>query len=111
MSTTRIKMPFVRTYADADSETAIGMLQVAFLKKDIQPKQHVKVDVHIYCAPAEQKGVLGILTLVLEAFDGLVWEDREQLRTAIVQRGDGEDGMTPTTDIWISWEDGNERRY
>lgn len=111
MSTTRIKLPFVRTYADSDAETAIGMLQVAFLKKDIPPKPYVKVDVHIFCAPAEEKGTLGILTLVLESLDGLAWENREQLRTVIVQRGEGDEGMTPTTDIWISWEDGDERRY
>lgn len=111
MSTTRITLPFVRTYADADSETAIGILQVAFLRKDIPPKPNVKVDVHIYCAPAEEKGVLGILTIILEAFDGFAWDDREQLRTVIVQRGEGDPGMQPVTDIWISWEDGNERRY
>lgn len=109
MSTTRIKLPFVRTYADADAETAMGMLQVAFLRKEIPtPPRDVKVDVHIYCAPAEDKGTVGILTLVLEALDHLAWETREQLRTVIVQRGEGEEGMTPTTDIWINWEDGRE---
>lgn len=109
MSTTRIKMPFVRTYADTDSETAIGMLQVAFLKKEIPtPPKSVKVDVHIFCAPAEDKGIVGILTLVLESLDHLAWEDREQLRTVIVQRGEGEKDMQPVTDIWINWEDGRE---
>lgn len=109
MSATRIKLPFVRTYADRDAETAMGMLQVAYLKQDApMAPRGTRVGVHIYCYGGEGMGIVGIVTLVLEAMDGVAWESRAQVNTMVVSLGACDEGETPFTDIWINREDEDE---
>ncbi len=103
MSATRIKLPFVRSYADSDAETAMGMLQVAYLKQDApMAPRGTRVGVHVSTS-ATDHGLLGILTLVLEAMDGVAWADRSCVKAADVVIG--EDEAAPGwTDVWINRE-------
>ena len=103
MSATRIKLPFVRSYADSDAETAMGMLQVAYLKQDApMAPRGTRVGVHVSTS-ATDRGLLGILTLVLEAMDGVAWADRSCVKAADVVIG--EDEVAPGwTNVWINRE-------
>lgn len=103
MSTTRVKLPFIRSYADADAETAMGMLQVAYLQQDAPTApMGSRVGVHV-ATSATDRGLLGIMTLVLEALDGIAWADRSCVKAVDVVIG--EDGAEPGwTDVWINRE-------
>ena len=104
MSATRIKLPFVRAYADRDAETAMGMLQVAYLKQDApMAPRGTRVGVHISTS-ATDRGLLGILTLVLEALDGVAWADRSCVKAADVVIGT-EECSPGYIDIWVNREE------
>lgn len=107
MSAYRIKLPFVRSFADKDAETAMGMLGVAYLKQDA-PKapRGMRVGVHISTS-ATDRGILGIATLVLEALDGIAWESRACVKAMDVVVGE-EESDPGWTDVWVHLEEGNE---
>lgn len=107
MSAYRINLPFVRSYADTDAETAMGMLGIAYLKQGapVAPRG-TRVGVHISTS-ATARGILGIETLVLEALDGIAWEDRSCVKAvdAVIGTDEREPGWT---DVWVHLEDGND---
>ena len=107
MSATRIKLPFVRTYADRDAETAMGMLQVAYLKQDApMAPRGTRVGVHVSTS-ATDRGLLGIETLVLEALNGVAWEDETCLKAVDVVIGT-EECPPGYIDIWVNREEDDE---
>ena len=107
MSAYRIKLPFVRSYADTDAETAMGMLGVAYMKQGapVAPRG-TRVGVHISTS-ATDRGILGIETLVLEALDGIAWEDRSCVKAVDVVIGT-EECNPGWTDVWVHLEDDND---
>lgn len=107
MSAYRIKLPFVRSYADTDAETAMGMLGVAYLKHGAtMAPRGTRVGVHISTS-ATDRGLLGILTLVLEALDGIAWEDRSCVKAVDVVIGTDE-REPGWTDVWVNLEEADE---
>lgn len=107
MSAYRIKLPFVRSYADTDAETTMGVLGVAYLKQGAtMAPRGTRVGVHISTS-ATDRGILGIETLVLEALDGIAWEDRSCVKAvdAVIGADEREPGWT---DVWVHLEDGND---
>lgn len=107
MSAYRINLPFVRSYADTDAETAMGVLRIAYLKQGapVAPRG-TRVGVHISTS-ATDRGILGVETLVLEALDGIAWEDRSCVKAvdAVIGTDEREPGWT---DVWVHLEDGND---
>ena len=107
MSATRIKLPFVRACDDSGAETAMGMLQVAYLKQGApMAPSGTRVGVHISTS-ATDRWLLGIETLVLEALEGVAWEDGSCLKAVDVVIGT-EECPPGYIDIWVNREEDDE---
>lgn len=107
MSAYRVKLPFVRSYADTDAETAMGVLGVAYLKQGAtMAPRGTRVGVHISTS-ATDRGILGIEALVLEALDGIAWEDRSCVKAvdAVIGTEESDPGWT---DVWVNLEEADE---
>lgn len=110
MSSTRIRLPFVRTAGDGDAGTAMEMIAAAFLRAGVPTAPRgMGIVLHIYAAPANGKGALGIAALVKEALDGLAWEDFDSQVWALdVIKSDRHGPANQIIDIWIKREDGED---
>lgn len=107
MSSTRIRLPFVRSADDGDAATAMGLLQVAYLRQDAPTAlRGTRVDVHIATSAAD-RDPLGIGKLVTDSLHGIAWAHPSCLRAVEVVIGDEED-KPGWTDVWIHLEDGND---
>ena len=107
MSATRIKLPFVRACDDSDAETASNMLKLAYLKQGApMAPSGTRVGVHISTS-ATDRGLLGIETLVLEALEGVAWEDESCLKAVDVVIGT-EECPPGYIDIWVNREEDDE---
>lgn len=107
MSATRIKLPFVRSYADDDAETAMNMLKLAYLKQGAPMAPcGARVGVHISTS-ATDRWLLGIETLVLEALEGVAWEDGSCLKAVDVVIGT-EECPPGYINIWVNREKDDE---
>lgn len=102
MSATRIKLPFIRGIGETGAETAANLLRAAYAGKPMAPRG-TRVGVHVATSTTD-RGLLGILGLVLWALDGVAWADRSCVKAADVVIG--EDECAPGwTDVWINRED------